>query len=326
MSIRMGRSLAGGLLSASLATSAAAEVPAVAADIAPVHGLVARVMQGLGEPALVVRPGASPHGYAMRPSEARALEQADAVFWIGPALEPWLEHSIATLASDAVAVELLGTPGTVTREFRSGATFDAPGHASEAAGNQERTHRDDNHAPAEDAQAHGGGVDPHAWLDPENAKVWLGAIADELAALDPENAESYAANAGEGAREIDAAAAEVERLLAPLQDMTFIVFHDAYQYFEARFGLSAAGAISVADAEDPSPARLETIRDAVGQLAAACVFSEPQFDQGIVRTVLGGTDGQSGVIDPLGFEIPAGPGFYPALLRSVAEEMAACAS
>lgn len=329
-----------------LASGAAlAEVPRIATDIAPVHSLVARVMDGLGEPAMIVQPGASPHGYAMRPSEARAVESADAIFWIGPELEPWLKDAIANLAPEAETVELLDAPATQVLEFRTGATFaphdhgsendqahdhDAHGdhdtHAHDAGhaeeGHEAHAHEDIGHG---DHEGHGHeGTDPHAWLDPENGKAWLDAIAATLAELDAENAEAYAANAEAGKAEIDAAMDETRDILAPVSDLRFVVFHDAYQYFEMRFGLSAAGAIALSDASDPSPARIEEVRNTVQDLGVTCVLAEPQFNQGLVRTVAEGSDVTSGVIDPMGGDIATGPDFYPQLIRSVADELAAC--
>lgn len=310
------------------AGAALAEVPRVATDIAPVHGLAARVMQGLGAPDLILPPGASPHGYAMRPSEARALEQADAVFWIGAGLTPWLGAAIGQLAPDARVTGLLEVPGTVRLMFREGVAFEAHPH-----GDADENHREqpgeDGHGHGNDhSEAHGDhgddSIDPHAWLAPENGKRWLDVIAAELSALDPDNAGAYAANAAAGKTEIDAAAAKAAAALEPLQSKGFIVFHDAYQYFEQSFGLAAAGAISLGDASEPGPARIAEIRDKVADLGIACVFSEPQFNPGLVATVLDGTAAKTVVIDPVGTAIAPGPGFYPALLQELGQAMAAC--
>ncbi|MDT0683015.1 zinc ABC transporter substrate-binding protein [Roseicyclus sp. F158] len=336
-----------------LASGAAlADVPQVVTDIPPVHSLVARVMDGIeDEPSLLVKPGVSPHGYAMRPSEARALQDADAVFWIGPDLTPSLEGSIANLADGAEIVGLLDLPDTQTLAFRHGATFEAHDHGDhdhehgehqhdhdEEHAGHDHDHADHDHGEEhaehdhehDDAHEHAGhdhahdGTDPHAWLDPENAKVWLDQIASTLSDLDPDNAAAYASNAEAGKTEIDDAVARASETLAPVSDLQFIVFHDAYQYFETRLELSAAGAISLSDASSPSPARIEEVRDTVLDLGVSCVLSEPQFNQGLVRTVADGTGVSSGIIDPLGTDIPLGPDFYPALIRTVAEEVASC--
>ncbi|WP_261399872.1 zinc ABC transporter substrate-binding protein [Leisingera daeponensis] len=350
-----------------------AEVPRVAADIAPVHGLVARVMQGLGEPALVVPPGASPHGYAMRPSEARALDQADVVFWLGGALTPWLEGPLEELAGDAHRIELLEAAGTTVLPFREGARFEAHAHDEEHAdhGEHEDHKEHDDHGHEEHAEGHGDhadhgghedhdghgheghaedhaaagnhddheghdhghgdahghpheGADPHAWLLPANARAWLDVIAEELAEHDPANAAAYRANAEAGKQEIADAAASISAQLEPFRAKQFIVFHDAYQYFEQGFGLSAAGAISLSDAVKPSPARIAEIRDVVVERGVSCVFSEPQFNPGLVATVLDGTGAGAAVLDPLGAKLEPGPQFYPALLQDIGAAIAAC--
>ena len=327
MEIALRRPLLAALPLALLSPAAFADVPAVATDIAPVHGLVARVMDGVAVPDLVIRPGATPHEYSLRPSEAAALERADLVFWVGEALTPWLQDTLSTLASDAVVVGLLEAPGTITHEFREGATFEAHDHAEAESHDHDHDHDHDEHGHDDHADDHGHshtGIDPHAWLDPENARVWLDVIAAELSALDPGNSALYAANAAAGRAEIDAAVSDVAARVAPLKEAGFIVFHDAYQYFEDRFGLSAAGAITLSDATAPSPARIAEIRDAVNGFGVACVFSEPQFDPGLVSAVVDGTGAVTAVIDPLGMDIELGPDFYPALLRDLAGRMAGC--
>ncbi|GLS81336.1 zinc ABC transporter substrate-binding protein [Paracoccus marinus] len=295
---------------------ALAEAPRVVADIAPVQGLVARVMDGVGTPALLIPPGASPHSHAMKPSHARALSDAQAVFMVGPDLTPWLLKPVETLAPQASHIVLMDAPGTLRLPNRTGETFETHGH-----------HED--HAPeaAEAGHAHHeseAGTDPHAWLDPENGKLWLSAIAAELSRIDPANAPAYAANAARGAVEIDAARTDVQTALAAGQTPRFIVFHDAYQYMEHRFGLSAAGSISLGDATPPGPARVAQLRDKVAALGIDCAFSEPQFNADLLRTVFGGSNARMAVIDPLGTTIPEGPDFYPALIRSVGEALATC--
>ncbi|NRB16284.1 MAG: zinc ABC transporter substrate-binding protein [Rhodobacteraceae bacterium] len=292
-----------------------AEVPRVATDIAPVHGLVARVMMGLGSPDLVMQPGASPHGYSMRPSEALALSRADFVIWMGEGLTPWLEGSIDSLAADAQGIELLHAEGVIELPFREGVRFAHPedeGH--EQIDPQQEGQDDHRHQ----------GIDPHAWLAPENGKLWLDLIATELALFDPDNAETYRANAAAGRGEIDQVVVTIRAGLAPLRNGGFVVFHDAYQYFETSFELSALAAISLGDASSPSPARIVEVRDAVAELGVSCVFSEPQFNPGLVAAVLDGTGAKTAVIDPMGTEIPLGPQFYPALLLDLGQRMADC--
>lgn len=159
---------------------------------------------------------------------------------------------------------------------------------------------------------------------PQNAQTWLDVIAAELSEHDPENAATYKANAEAGKQEIAATVAEISAKLAPFQDQQFIVFHDAYQYFEQGFGLNAAGAISLSDAGKPSPARVAEVRDVVAELKVSCVFSEPQFNPGLVATVLDGTGAGTAVLDPLGASLETGPQFYPMLLQSLGTAIADC--
>ncbi len=281
---------------------AQAEVPNVATDIAPVQSLVARVMGDLGTPSVIVRPGASPHGYAMRPSEAGSLQNADAVFWIGSALTPWLEGAITSLAPHASVTQLLEASGTHVLTFRTGAEFGP------------HDHEGDDH----------GGQDPHAWLDPRNAQVWLDVIAKRLGALDPENAQAYRANAEAGRAAIAALEAELEQTLAPIRDVPYVVFHDALHYFEDRFKLAAVGAIALSDASDPGPARVAEVRRIVQGKGVRCVLSEPAFNPSLVRTVVEGSDARTALVDPMGSDIAPGAAFYPALLRSISAALTGC--
>lgn len=291
-----------------------AEPPRAVTDIAPVHSLVARVMEGVGEPALLVQPGMSEHDAALRPSEARALQEADVVIWIGPELTPWLEGAIGNLTGGVEVVALTEAEGTITLPRRDDPLFEAHDH--------EEAHAEAGHAEAErHGHAHGD-LDPHAWLDPQNARAWLGVIAETLAEMDPENAETYRANAEAGRAELAALEDEITAMLEPFRGAPYLVFHDAYQYFEARFGVPAQGALAVSDASDPGPARLAEIRDAVAEREVACAFAEPQYDPGLLAAVAGGVE--TAVIDPLGADLEPGPDLYPELLRGIADSMLSC--
>ncbi|MEM9223772.1 MAG: zinc ABC transporter substrate-binding protein [Pseudomonadota bacterium] len=385
------------LLTAALMSTVAAPAlaaPQVAVDILPVHSLVSRVMDGVGEPTLVVQPGASPHGYAMRPSEAAAVEAADIVFFVGEELSPMFARSVDSLAGNATKVPLLDVPSVIRLGYREGASFDAhdhgddhdEGHEEAAAhadddhghdhgkeeadahddhGHEEaaEAHDDHDHGHEETAEAHDdhdhghkeaaaadddhdhgheetaaagddhghdehghdhGGVDPHAWLDPMNAKVWVDAIAAALSQVDPDNASVYFGNAAAAKDEYDALIAKVNDTVEPIRGRGFVVFHDAYHYFEARFDTEAAGAIALGDAAAPSAARVAEIKDAIAQMNAACVFAEPQFEPRLVDTVIEGTNAGKGVLDPLGADIPPGPDFYPTLIQNIADNLVGC--
>lgn len=313
-----------------LAAPAAAEVPRVAIDIAPIHSLAARVMQGLGTPALILPPGASPHGHAMRPSDARALEAAEIVFWVGPGFTPWLARSVETLGADARIVEIADLPGLTRLPFREGVHFGAHDHEEDAANGDDHSHEqesgdtpgqgsahDDEHAPD--------GFDPHLWLDPVNGGRIALAMAEALAEADPGNAAAYLANATAALNEIEAASAEAATRLAPHIGKPFLVQHDAYHYFEARFGIEAAGAVSPGDAAGAGAARVAKLRALLEETGAACIFTEPQLNPHLAERLAQDTGARLGVLDPLGTSLAEpGPGLYPALILGLAEGMAAC--
>ncbi|MDA9952777.1 zinc ABC transporter substrate-binding protein [Planktomarina sp.] len=325
------------LLTLSLTTTlmggwAYADTPQVAVDIAPVHSLVARVMDGVGTPDLIIQPGASPHEYSLRPSEAAALQNANLVFWIGPDLTPWLTDTIKTLAPDAAVTALMEEDGTIKLEFREGALFEAHAHeddddhVDEAHDDHDEEARHDDHDDEETGhEGHGQGAhDPHAWLSPQNAMTWLNVIAGQLSAADPDNAGAYFTNAAAGRTEMEALIGEVIATLDPLRDGQFLVFHDAYQYFEMDFDFPASGAISIGDASDPSPARIAEIQDRIAEQGIDCVLAEPQFNPGLVATVLDGTEAGTGMLDPLGSDLEPGPALYSQLIRNLSTALAGC--
>ena len=299
------------------------------------HSLAAGVMAGVAEPVLLVSGAASPHAYALRPSEARALNRADVVFWVGAELEAFLERPLAALTSDATVVSLIDSADLELLPARSGGVWAAHDHDHGHAHDNDHAHdhahaHDHDHGHdhgAEHAADHGhdhGPIDAHVWLDVDNAQAMVAAMAETLSDVDPANAEAYAAN---GARLTAALAAlddELRATLAPVADRPYVVFHDAYQYFEHRYGLEGVGAITVSPERPPSAARLIEIRKAIAERGAVCVFAEPQFPPAIVATVIEDTGARAGVLDPLGADLPAGPDLYPALLTGMAESLNDC--
>lgn len=323
------------LLSALLLTATPlwAAPPQVVSDIAPVHGLVADVMKGVATPKLIIPPTSSPHGYAMRPSQAHALQEADIVIWVGPELAPWLGDRIETLAPDAQSLALIDVPGTLHLTFREGATFEAHDHDHEGHDHDGHKEQDDHgdhesHGEHEGHADHGGhdaphAIDPHAWLSPDNATLWLTTIAETLSKADPENAARYTANATAAQAEIETTRAEISAKLSG-NTTPFLVFHDAYHYFETSFDIAAAAAVSLGDATTPGPARITEIRNMVADQGIVCAFSEPQFDMRLLKTVLEGSEARIATLDPVGRGIEPGTGFYPALLQSLGNALAGC--
>lgn len=287
-------------------TAAIAEVPRVVVTIKPLHSLVAAVMGDLGSPDLIVRGAASPHLYSLKPSDARALEAADVVVWAGQGMELFLEEALATLAVEARVVGLADAQGVELLPLRKGGMFE-----------------EHEHEGVEPAGLHGE-ADMHFWLDPANAAPMLSAIAAALAAEDPANAVVYASNAEAYAGRLEALTAEIDSSLAPLRERPFIVFHDAYQYFERRFGLAAAGAITVTPDVLPGAARIADIRARIEDSGAYCLFVEPQFEPAIVDTIVEGSGVRLGTLDPEGTSLTEGPELYETLLRGLADSLADC--
>ena len=323
-------------LLASSAVSAIADVNVVA-SIKPVHSLVAAVMEGVGKPALIVEGAGSPHNYALKPSQAQMLESAGVVFWVGHEMEAFLEKPLETVGANAKTVALMDAHDLVKLEFREGGAFDDHGHEEEEAGNDdhdhgkkaEAGHDDHDHEKKTEADHEGhahGKFDGHVWLDPVNAKAMVHEIEETLVAADPDNASEYQSNAEKVMAKLDALVTEVSADLKPVHDKRFIVFHDAYQYFEKRFDLTAAGSITVSPEVMPGAKRITEIHAKVRELGATCVFAEPQFEPKLVSTVTEGTQAKSGVIDPLGASLDSGPEQYFQLIRNMATSIKTCLS
>lgn len=389
-------------LLASSAVSAIADVNVVA-SIKPVHSLVAAVMQGVGEPGLIVEGAGSPHNYALKPSQAQMLESANVVFWVGHELEAFLEKPLETIGANAKIVELIDAHDLTRIEFREGGAFDDHDHDKEAGHDDhdhgkkaeadhddhdhgkkaeadhddhdhgkkaeadhddhdhgkkaeadhddhdhgkkaeadhddhdhgkkaEADHDDHDHGKEKTAEAghegHAHGkFDPHVWLDPVNAKALVHEIEEALVEADPDNADKYKANAKTVMARLDELVTEVSADLKPVHDKGFIVFHDAYQYFEKRFDVTAAGSITVSPEVMPGAERVTEIRAKVKDLGATCVFAEPQFEPKLVSTVTEGTQAKPGVIDPLGSELDNGPELYFQLIRNMASSIKTCLS
>ena len=449
-------------LISTLTFTAQAEINVVA-SVKPVHSLVSGVMEGVGKPDLIVEGAASPHTYSLKPSQAKQLEEADLVFWMGHELESFLEKPLEAITSKAKVIELIDSPGLKKLDMREGGAFDehgheedgehseeghdehaGEGHAFEWAGvfklpagdytwtfakvdgdyadpmmkmvflptssdgeegieeqeevaerllrsqssvrrnhdgrltpNEENAYQlvfDENrnvtelritiknegayaffteHMPfefeadehflknasgkdieptAQEPEAghhhhHGHGeFDLHVWLDPENAKVLVQEIKQALVELDPGNAGTYEANAKNLMVKLDRLISEISSTLASSKGKGFVVFHDAYQYFEERFGMTAVGSITVSPEVVPGASRIRELKDKIVELDAHCVFSEPQFQPKIVFTVAVGTQANTGVLDPLGASIADGPELYFTLIRDMAINLQECLS
>lgn len=316
------------------------EGPRVVTSIKPLHALAAAVMGGHGHLDVLLKGGESPHTYSLRPSDARTLSQADMVFWVGPGLETFLVKPLSTLAGNARVVELMEAPGMAHLPLREGGVWEAHTHGDHDADHgaehkdhdadhkdhaaEHKDHDHDAHEAEHHDHEHEGDDDMHVWLDPANARAMAAAMAQALAALDPAHADDYRANAARLDGELAALTARLDARLAPVRTVPYIVFHNAYQYFEKRFGLSPAGSITLSPERHPGAKRLSEIRHRMEEAGVACVFTEPQFEPRLVATVVADTKVRTGQLDPLGAGLPDGPGFYARLLDGLADSLVGC--
>jgi len=301
------------------AHGAAAAAPLVVVTVKPLHSLIAGVMEGVGTPELMIRGGGSPHTYSLKPSEARLLENAQVIFWVGESLETFLVKPLSALGQNARIVAALRMPGVRLLPVRGGGLWD------------ERTgHEDAGQGPdAGVAHGHSGGHgdaawDGHLWLDPANARAIVRAAAELMGQSDPPNRGRYVANADRLVARIEALDAELRLRLAPVRETPFVVFHDAYQYFEKAYALRAAGAIVVSPERTPGARRVREVREKIRSLGARCVFSEPQFPPAIIGTLLEGTGSRTSTLDPLGADLPAGPDAWFSLMRGLGSALVDC--
>jgi zinc transport system substrate-binding protein len=298
----------------------------IVASIKPVHALVAGVMGDLGTPHLLLAAPTSAHHFTLKPSQARALQNADIVFWIGPGMEQPLTKALATLAADAQSVALDDSAGLVLFDF------DDDGHDDNGTKDKHDGHDDhdghdghDDHGTKDKHDGHGGhGINPHIWLDPFNAQIMLGVIADHLGKADPVNAKAYQANADAMRQTFAQLQIDIARQLAPFAESEFLVLHDAHIYFERRFGMRAHAAITTEPDVMPTAAKIKKLRHGLESHPIDCIFGEPFLGQKAVRLIAEGSDIRIGQLDPLGSQLPAGASLYADLLKSYAAAFKAC--
>lgn len=258
-------------------------------------------MAGIGKPQLLMGGAASAHSYMLRPSDAQKIADAKVVFWVGPDLETYLAAPLASLAGGARVVALETAQGVHRLAARPGGLWNIPVRA-----------------------AADGRINPHIWLDPKNAIAMTQAIAAALSAADPRHAKQYAANAAAEAARLERLDRDLRAELSPVHMRSYLVFHDAYPYFEARYGLDAIGAVTVEPDRPVGPRRIEALHDALKKGRARCIFREPQFPPALIKTLTEGTHVRIGVLDPLGADFAPGPDLYPALMTALADSLVRC--
>lgn len=297
--------------------SPVAAAPKVVATIMPLHSLVAGVMQGVGEPDLIVRGVASPHNYQLRPSDAAKIEGAAVVFWIGGSFETFLEKPLAVLSRHARIVTLIRAKGIRLLRNRKSSLWDNGDHRHD--GQQK------NHVEQENERGHQQ-FDPHVWLDPGNVKTIVDLIMAELSAVDPVNATIYRSNGARLKHRIEMLDLKLAERLRPVQPKPYAVFHDAYQYLEKYYGLNAIGSISVSPGRNPSARHLVELRTRIKELGVHCVFSEPQFEPALLKTITEGSDARRGILDPIGSAFKPGPDAYFDMMNANASAIVDCLS
>ena len=310
----------------------------VVTSIKPIHSLVSYIMEGVGSPDLIVDGYNSPHGFSLKPSHAKMLQEADIVIYVGEGLEEFLEKPLESLAQNAVKFELLKQSGMKKLKFRERNIFeghddhDDHGHGKKKKGDHDDhdDHDNDKKAKKEDHDDHGhddhghghGEFDPHIWLDPMNAKIIIKKVTNQLSKLDKDNSSAYKSNSKKALKEIDNLIKQVKSDIN--KDAKVVVFHDAYQYFEKRFDVNIIGALTVNTDVLPGAEQLAEIREVIEHEKVTCVLSEPQFNPDIVKTIANDTNINMGVLDPLGAKLDKGKTLYFNLISNISSSLKNC--
>ena len=307
----------------------------VVTSIKPIHSLVSYIMEGVGSPDLIVDGYNSPHGFSLKPSHAKMLQEADIVIYVGEGLEEFLEKPLESLAQNAVKFELLKQSGMKKLKFRERNIFEGhDDHDDHGHGKKKKDDHDDHDhdkkAKKEDHDNHGhddhghghGEFDPHIWLDPVNAKIIVKKVTNQLSKLDKENSSTYKSNSKKALKEIDNLIKQVKSDIN--KDAKVVVFHDAYQYFEKRFDVNIIGALTVNTDVLPGAEQLAEIREVIDHEQVTCVLSEPQFNPDIVKTIANDTNINMGVLDPLGATLDKGKILYFDLIKNISLSIENC--
>ena len=299
----------------------------VVATIKPIHSLASYLMDGVGKPDLIVDGYASPHGFALKPSHAKMIQNADIIFWVGEDIESFLEKPLKTIAKEADKIELMEIKGLTKLKFRERNIFDShDDHGHKKDDHDDHGHDDDHKEDDHDDHGHEGHAhgefDPHIWLDPMNAKIILSEMAEHLIENDKENESKYKKNLKKAHKDLDNLTKKVKSELN--KDFKSIVFHDAYQYFEKRFGINILGAFTVNTDVMPGAEQLAEIREVIEHDKVSCVFSEPQFNPDLIKAVAKDTNIATGVIDPLGATLDPGKDLYFNLIGNMSKSFKGC--
>ena len=297
-------------------SSVKAEIKVVT-SIKPIHSLVSYIMDGVGSPDLIVDGYNSPHGFSLKPSHAKMLQEADIVIYVGEGVEEFLEKPLESIANNAVKFELLSQSGIKKLKFRERNIFE--GHDDH--GHDKKAKKEDHDDHGHDDHGHGE-FDPHIWLDPMNAKIIVKKVTNQLSKLDKDNSSTYKSNSKKVLKEIDNLIKQVKSDIN--KNAKVVVFHDAYQYFEKRFDANIIGALTVNTDVLPGAEQLAEIREVIEHEKVTCVLSEPQFNPDIVKTIANDTNINMGVLDPLGAKLDKGKTLYFNLISNISSSLKNC--
>jgi zinc transport system substrate-binding protein len=309
--------LFGSVLSLFMLTAHA--VPQVMVTLKPIHSLVAGVMQNVGMPQLLLTGGESPHTYNLRPSQMQQLSDSALIIWVGPGVETFLVKSLGNFEATKV-LQLTEVMQAQLLRVREGGSWEKHSHDHEDA--EQDNHHDEHHD--HEADSHNLMFDQHIWLNPQYAKSIVTAVATKLSDIDPANATHYQENAKTLQTRLDQLDADLQQKLHASRQIPYLVFHDAYQYLEQHYGLTAVGSITLSPENPPSAKRIQQLRNLMKKLQVRCVFSEPQFEPKIVDTLLEGSTVKRGVLDPIGVTLTAGTEAYFELMQTLADNLNIC--
>jgi len=323
----------------------ASETTGVITTIQPINSLVRAVIGNTGKTISLIPAEVSPHEYKLKPSDTKKLQNANIIFFVSDHLESSVTKVFKNLPKNIKIINLMEDAGIKHLAIRDNEAWErhdhhhghgdhddhdkhAKKHDDHDHDKHEKKHHDhdhDKHAKKhDDHDDHEKEDDVHIWLSPDNAVKIIKKINKELSLYFPENVETYDKNANQMIKEINQLKVELKKELSGIKDKPYIVFHDAYQYFETSFGLNAAGSVALEGDIASSPKQISIIKDKIVKLKASCVFQEPQFDSKLVKIVVEGTNAKIGTLDPLGVNIKSGENFYLQLLKNMAKSLKDC--
>jgi zinc transport system substrate-binding protein len=275
--------------------SAALAQPRVVSTILPIHSLTASIMNGVAEPELLIPAWSSPHDWNLRPSQRRNLQQADLIIWTSESLESFMPHLLKGIPESVHDLELVSLPDLDLIQDEH------PHHGQE------------EHS-----------IDPHLWLDPQQASLIATSISNTLSQIDPTNARHYQANLDTLRKRLAQLDTEIEQATSSLKGVPFIVYHDAYGYFIRRYDLNQAGEVTLIAHQQPGARHLLALRRQIVDDSIRCLFTEPQFEPAIVQNLIEGTEVVRAELDPIGSALEPGPESYFLLMQTLTANLSAC--